>query len=305
MADPLAQMTATQCALCSTDAHDRPLYPANFKPQDLSPEIFSARRLPDRVHYRIVTCRNCGLVRSNPVLNETFLARLYEQSHLTCPQESVWAGRTYASYFIRYLPDAPKDIHLLEIGCGNGTFLDEMYRRGFTNIFGIEPSAQAVAKAGSMQGLIHQGAFAPGLYPQGHFDVIAAFQVFDHISRPNEFLRDCLAYLKPGGKLLMVMHDINAWTARVLGRRCPMIDIEHPFLYNRTTLSALLSARGFRVQQVFAVRNRYPLSYWVKIMPGPSMFKQKMLTFLDRHPAGQIPLTLSAGNMGIIAIKNA
>jgi hypothetical protein len=57
------------------------LYDANFEPADLNPAVFSARRLPDRVHYRMVRCGTCGLVRSDPVAHLNTLARLYEPSH--------------------------------------------------------------------------------------------------------------------------------------------------------------------------------------------------------------------------------
>ncbi len=303
MADISGEMVSTRCAICVTDAHDKELYPANFKPEDFSPEIFSARRLPDKIHYRIVTCQHCGLIRSNPVLNPQSLARLYELSHFTYPQESIWAAQTYAHYFTAHLGDLPKDIHVLEVGCGNGTFLNELYQQGYTNIFGIEPSRQAVEQAGPMSGFIHQGVLTEGIYPPGHFDVIAVFQVFDHISRPDEFLRDCFTYLKPGGRLLMVMHDIHALTARILGRRCPMVDIEHPFLYNRSTLEAVLTKHGFSAPKTFEVHNRYPLKYWGKLLPLPLELKQNFVTFLDRHSVGNIPLTLGAGNMGVVAVK--
>ena len=58
----------TTCANCLTDTHDKEVYAANFRLEDLNPEVFTARRRPDRLHYRMVTCRQCGLMRANPVL---------------------------------------------------------------------------------------------------------------------------------------------------------------------------------------------------------------------------------------------
>ena len=102
MGNHMTELKPTQYAICLNDAYDCEIYPANFQPQDLSSEVFSARRLPDKIHYRMVVCRKCGLMRSNPVLSQEFLDRLYTQSHFIYPQEAIWAAQTYRSYFMRY-----------------------------------------------------------------------------------------------------------------------------------------------------------------------------------------------------------
>src|SRR6266511_5358890 len=69
------------CAICGRFDNAEELYPATFTEEHFSGEIFSARRRPDRIHYRIVRCRDCGLVRSDPALDEASLAALYSGSH--------------------------------------------------------------------------------------------------------------------------------------------------------------------------------------------------------------------------------
>ena len=61
----------TSCPICGTAGNAAELYPANFAPRDLNPAIFSARRLPDRLRYRLVRCNDCRLVRSDPVAAPT------------------------------------------------------------------------------------------------------------------------------------------------------------------------------------------------------------------------------------------
>ena len=299
----MTELKPTQCAICLNDAYDREIYPANFQPQDLSPEVFSARRLPDKIHYRMVVCRKCGLMRCNPVLSQESLDHLYTQSHFTYPQEALWAAQTYRAYFMRYLGNVSKEACILEIGCGNGAFLNELYQQGYYNLCGIEPSVEAINESGLMKEFIHQGMFSEGFHPKEHFDLITAFHVFDHISEPNKFLQACKVNLKPGGKLLLIMHDIGSLLASILSRNCPMIDIEHPFLYNKVTLKNFLTVRGFYIQKIFSVQNRYPLKYWIKIMPGHLSLQKRILEFLQEHPIGQVSLRLNAGNMGFIAAK--
>ena len=55
------KMVRTLCAICGTDRWDRLLYPESLGDQAATAQRFSARRTPDRVHYRIVRCGHCGL----------------------------------------------------------------------------------------------------------------------------------------------------------------------------------------------------------------------------------------------------
>jgi SAM-dependent methyltransferase len=294
-------LSATTCPICSSASHDREIYPANFRPEDLNPVVFSARRLPDRLHYRMVICGQCGLMRANPVLSPLALSVLYGASHAHDPQLSQKAAQTYARYFREYFPSFRG--RLLEIGCGPGFFLKELLLQGCDQVHGVEPSSEAVEQSGESKGLIYNGMFTGGIYPKEYFDVICAFQMFDHLSDPRQFLRDCGGYLKAGGSLFLILHNINALPAKILGRSCPMVDIEHPVLYNPETIIKLLEANGFSVQKKFSVFNRYPLRYWLQLMPMPPGLKETLSDFMKKSPVGEIPVTIGAGNMGLTALK--
>jgi hypothetical protein len=76
-------LVPTTCAICAAPGDASELYPANFSPQDLNPEVFSARRMPDKIHYRLVRCNTCGLVRSDPIINHETMVELYTKSSQT------------------------------------------------------------------------------------------------------------------------------------------------------------------------------------------------------------------------------
>ncbi|MDQ6776741.1 MAG: hypothetical protein M3071_11125, partial [Actinomycetota bacterium] len=69
-------LLATRCAICGTINGADEIYPATLELSALRPALFSARRLPDGVHHRIVRCRRCRLVRSDPVLDPVAMAEL-------------------------------------------------------------------------------------------------------------------------------------------------------------------------------------------------------------------------------------
>jgi len=172
------------CAICGTDEQCVELYSANFTPDAFNPAIFSARRLPDRIHYRMVRCTRCGLVRADPVADPTLLAQLYAQSTFEYGDETANLQWSYGSYLDRLTPAGAQPHTLLEIGCGNGFFLEEAERRGYV-VHGVEPSTKACAQAPEhLRARICNDIMRPGLFPPASFDAICLFQVIDHISDP-------------------------------------------------------------------------------------------------------------------------
>jgi len=125
--------------------------------------------------------------------------------------------------------------------------------------------------------------------------------VLDHAPDPIALLQACRKDLRPGGVALFINHDCGALSARLLGELSPIIDVEHTVLFDKRTMQRTFEKCGFQVRDVFAVRNSYPLSYWTKLAPLPKPLKTPLLSVLHGSGAGRLPLTMSAGNLGLIA----
>ena len=67
-------------------------------------------------------------------------------------------------------------------------------------------------RAGIVKGLYDARMFQPE-----SFDLICAFQVFDHVPAPAELLAECHRILRPGGLVLALNHDVESLSARLLG----------------------------------------------------------------------------------------
>jgi SAM-dependent methyltransferase len=295
---------AAGCALCGSKESATELYPSNFDLDAFNPRTFSARRLPDRIHYRMVKCDACGLVRSDPVADLQTLAQLYAGSTFDYGTEVDGLKRTYGRYLSRLDRILGSKDSLLEIGCGNGFFLEEALLRGFKNVRGVEPSAEAVSKASAhLRNSIVCDIMRPGLFEPGSFDAICMFQVFDHISDPASLLDQCFHVLKPGGVVLILNHNIEALSARILGERSPIIDIEHTYLYSPETLSRLVQAHGLLVQETGMVWNHYTVHYLVRLIPLAENIKRRLLMILSKSALGRVPLLMPLGNLYLVAQK--
>ena len=292
----------TRCAICRTEGNAAELYAANFDIRDFNPEIFSARRLPDRIHYRMVKCNTCGLVRSDPVAAASTLGELYRQSTFDYGTEVANLRRTYGRYLNRLEALGVHKHSLLEIGCGNGFFLEEAQACGYADVRGVEPGSQAVTMAApGIRERIVCDMMRPGLFAEASFDVVCLLQVFDHLPDPAGVLAEAHRVLKPGGLVLILNHNIDAVSARLLGERSPIIDLEHTYLYSPRTLARLAADQGFATLESGAVLNIYTLHYLTRLVPLLGFLKRPLLALLRGTPLGRLQVSVPLGNLYLIA----
>ena len=191
---------------------------------------------------------------------------------------------------------------LLEIGCGNGFFLEEAQARGYADVRGVEPGSQAIAQAApGIRERIVCDMMRPGLFAEASFDVVCLFQVFDHLPDPSGVLTEIHQVLKPGGLVLILNHNINALSARLLGERSPIIDLEHTYLYSPATLARLARDQGFSPLKTGAVLNDYTLHYLTRLVPLPSFLKLPLLALLRGTLLGRLRVSVPLGNLYLIA----
>ena len=294
----------TVCAICGPGPASVLLYPASVTPADLTPGVFSARRLPDRVHYQMVRCVDCGLVRSDPVIESDLLRQLYDESTFDYASEVDDLRSTYGRYLERLRRRGDEQHAILEVGCGNGFFLEEALAHGYTRVGGVEPSTAAVASADpSVRPGIVCDIMRPGLFPENVFDAVCLFQTFDHLPDPGAVLDASLEALRPGGLLLCLNHNVQAMSARLLGERSPIIDVEHTYLYSPETMARIFVSHGYRIVEQGRVFNTISLRYLVHLLPLPGRAKRTLTSLVGAARLDRVRLRLPLGNLYLIAEK--
>ena len=122
----------------------------------------------------------------------------------------------------------------LDIGAGDGAFLEELLALGFQSVVGVEPSEAPIAAAKpTIRGYLKCGIFAAEQFAAESLDLITCFQVIEHVWDPVKIAADAHALLKPGGLFVIVAHDRRAFSARVMGTKSPIFDIEHLQLFDQ------------------------------------------------------------------------
>jgi cyclopropane fatty-acyl-phospholipid synthase-like methyltransferase len=98
---------------------------------------------------------------------------------------------------------------LLDVGCGWGHFADYVHDVNYT---GVELSETAVAHCRN-KGLDVSRQFVHEIaeeFPDG-FDVVASFQVLEHLENPREFFADCVRCVRPQGKLIISVPNADSF----------------------------------------------------------------------------------------------
>jgi SAM-dependent methyltransferase len=102
---------------------------------------------------------------------------------------------------------------ILEVGCGQGAFIERLIREYAFEAVGIELNHSAVEVAQAK----HLPVFSMNLQDfskikRGYFDAVCAFQVLEHISDPLGFLRNTVNAIKVGGKLILSVPNSESFT---------------------------------------------------------------------------------------------
>ncbi|MDW8364259.1 MAG: class I SAM-dependent methyltransferase [Abditibacteriales bacterium] len=175
----------------------------------------------------VVQCNVCDLIYTNPRPRfDKVFAEVYDvgESYLSKTERATKPARirTYRR-FLKELEPFRQTNSILEIGSGFGYFLNEARMLGWQGV-GVEVSPFSVEYARRTYGVeVLLGTLEQHLEAlrRTPFDVVALWNVFEHLPDPLGSLRQFHALLRAGGALLIKVPDARAltMTPRTLGQR--------------------------------------------------------------------------------------
>ena len=301
---PPMRMVTRACPLCASTDESRVFAEPNFDLAKLDAFAFASRKVPEYMHYRLVECPTCDVLYASPVPSADELSQAYHDAAFDSQEEARLAAATYGSFLPAIRERLPDTRGALDIGAGDGAFLAELLRAGFTDVVGVEPSTAPIESAApEIKPLLKHALFKPEDYAASSFSLITCFQTLEHLTDPMEMCRSAQRLLKPGGALFVIAHDRRSFSARVLGMKSPIFDIEHLQLFSPGSARQLLERSGFANVDLHTVYNAYPLHYWAKLFPLPNPVKLPFVRALKKVRLGTIPLKIPAGNLAAIGFK--
>jgi len=243
------------------------------------------KRYDDRYGYPgqfpLMRCVHCGHAFLDCVLTPSQLTTLYNnyyprkslgiesyKPHVERGGFSAWFDGLKSSAF-RWVP---KNVRVLDIGCGFGQSLGYHSGRG-CDVYGVEADENIRRVVDRFGFRVHVGLFAGGNYEAKWFDYITMDQVIEHVSEPLTTLQGVARILKSGGTVVLSTPNANGWGAKVFGKF--WINWHTPYhlqCFSKRSLLLAAEQAGLVLEDVKTITSAEWLYYqWIHLLLYPKV----------------------------------
>lgn len=202
-------------------------------------------------------CTCCGFKWVFPQPDNTELDKIYNDAYFRFREGRRGNGdylkmktsELYMASILKYC----KNGKILELGCGEGQFLEVAVKNGFSAV-GYDYSKHAIEVAkrrfgGAAPVSFHAGPLA-GQEHENSYDVAVLFDVLEHIRNPLKTLGDVQRLLKKGGIVVIATPATDSASAVLMGKQWMEYKREHLSYFNQENLGIALAKNGFQVEEI-------------------------------------------------------
>ncbi len=139
---------------------------------------------------------------------------------------------------------------VLDIGCGNGDFLQRLKKGKTVNLKGLELNSFMVKKC-KEKGLdvSNESITVHRVLNKNKYDVICALQVLEHVYNIKDFLKDILYLLKPGGKIIFSTPNNEPYYMNYGKYETLNLPPHHMGLWNKESYKGLAGYFGLQIKE--------------------------------------------------------
>ncbi|MDC2976313.1 class I SAM-dependent methyltransferase [Candidatus Pelagibacter sp.] len=141
-----------------------------------------------------------------------------------------------------------KKSNILDIGCNDGTFLNFFGKKGFANLYGIDPSAKKFIEFHHKNIKLANNFFSLNNvyknFDKISFDLITSFAMFYDISKPNAFCNEIRKLLSKNGIWIL---ELSYWPSLIENMTYDQICHEHIAYYSLTVFKKLVEKNGLKI----------------------------------------------------------
>lgn len=243
--------TLTKCPVCLN--------------KNLTPFIQTKTMMhPPTEDFNFDVCKDCSSVFLNPRVKAEFLGPYYQDYYLPYRTETAWGkyakvvansqnklDKERVKICIKAMP-LNKNSMVLDLGCGKPSFLKMLEAKSNCQTYGVDFSSNGwEAEKEQYQNLeLIEGDLETVKALNQKFDLITMWHYLEHDYEPTATIQTLKKLLKPNGKLIIEVPNLNSLTRKWQGAfwegwHTP----RHTVLYSPETLRFLLEENSFKVEK--------------------------------------------------------
>jgi 2-polyprenyl-3-methyl-5-hydroxy-6-metoxy-1,4-benzoquinol methylase len=208
--------------------------------------------------FDIVQCASCDLLFTNPrpeaeqagyfYKSENYISHSNTQKGLVNKLYHAVRNITLKQKTQLIQEDQKGTKNLLDIGCGNGHFLQACQQSGW-NIFGMELDPDTAARAAALTDQI--------IYPDlksipkdATFEMITLWHVLEHVYDLDGYFNFFKSRINQGGKLLLALPNAKSYDANYFKEFWAAYDVpRHIYHFSPETIQSLARKHGFKLKK--------------------------------------------------------
>ncbi len=229
----------------------------------------------DKEHFDLKRCLDCEVIYiSGLTINDEYYRKYYPPEYYNGDKTCAFLGHFLVMFSRRFFKSKEKlilralnrrkneKIHILDIGCGRGDFLNSLSDR--FEKYGIEINPQGYEACLKQQVHVYNRDLKTLALNAGFFDCVTLWHVIEHLTEPVETLREIRRILKKDGVLVIATPNAGSLGFR-LGKNLwfHLDSPRHLLLFGEKGIKLLLNKAGFKAVGRGNTFYDYPLDlFW-------------------------------------------
>ena len=238
------------------------------------------------LNFQFVRCSSCQLVYQNPLLSRESRNHLYETREYWDNKGSDMKTEKMLNYY-SYIEEAenrrktdkfrvdwvtsrlPSNSRILDLGCGDGLYVDMLKKSGF-QAYGMDISSAMIAIAKNKYNIeIIQGDAEKEWAFEEPFDAIVCYTISNFIN-PSLVFKQIQTNLRQGGYFFFNFADCENLLSRLMGKHFYVYRPSAAIVYSKKTIMAYCKKFGLRIESIKNDTQMIPLARFFGMLGLPS-----------------------------------
>ena len=210
----------------------------------------------ERFGVKVVKCKKCGLIYSNPRYTHEELSEFYKSEYFKQGgnyTEDTMRMKQYKIDIADFEKVCGTSGRVLDVGCAIGLFLSMLPKTW--EKYGIDDSEEATKLGSEKYGLNLLSGDLPSVdfYDNNYFDVIIMRGTLEHVPSPHAYIKKVYHLLKPGGIFVIsTLPNVDSIAAKIYRNKFRLLlPRQHLYHFTPQTVKNYLDLFQFEILRYY------------------------------------------------------